>query len=680
MLLPDKMTKILIVGSKTRIKETIDILYGLEALQLIDFSSEEEGFTLGTPLPVASQASQRLLKLRSAEKELEVVDKTLTEKVLLSKIEDEVDDVLITLEAEITGAVESKSSILNRIHELDASKKALEPFTALPLDTDQYKGYQNLAVFTGTVRNDPTAEMKGALDRYELFISADAKFVAVFTAKAEAAEAQRVLMKQGFAEIPAPVGNGNPADSIKAIEEELEVLAGSLAEASEKINLLRKKYETFILASEEHLSIVVEKAEFPLRIGSTEHSFLIDGWVPQKSLVKVQQTLQSQLGDDVHLEPLEVAPRKEHIHPEEAHAGVSEAHIIETPPTKASVKKPVDMFSFLTELISTPSYGEIDPTIILAIVFPLFFGLMIGDVGYGVPFILLGILGLRKCKSDEWRTISTMLFFGGIWATVFGLFLFGDAFGMHLGSVWTVGPGQTLAQLKIQYPYGTELSWSSLTGTQLPNLGVLSKLHDVKLFLYISLWIGFAHLFLGFSIGVYNETVRHGFKHAFFHKVGWILILVGGAFMLLFVVDLLILNKPVGLDDLRLIIGLGLIIPGVAISLVGEGPLAILELPTLLSNVISYTRLAAIGMSKAGMALAFNMMAIQMIAPVGGVAIIAAILVFMVGHLMIFILAVITAGIHGIRLHYVEQFQKFYIGDGLKFNPLKVVRKYTTER
>jgi len=80
------------------------------------------------------------------------------------------------------------------------------------------------------------------------------------------------------------------------------------------------------------------------------------------------------------------------------------------------------------------------------------------------------------------------------------------------------------------------------------------------------------------------------------------------------------------------------------------------------------------------MALAFNMMAIEMIAPEGGVLIIAAILVFMVGHLMIFILAVIAAGIHGIRLHYVEQFQKFYIGGGLKFDPLKVVRKYTTER
>jgi V/A-type H+-transporting ATPase subunit I len=679
MLLPDKMTKILIVGSKTRIKETIDILYSLEALQPIDFSSEEEGFSLGSPLPVASEASQRLLKLRSAEKELEVVDKTLAEKILLSKIEDDIDDVLITLDAEISGSVESKAGIQNRIHELEAAKQALGPFTALPLDIDLYKGYESIAVLTGTARDDPSQSLK-TLDRYELFKSSDSKFIALFVAKAEAADAQRILSQNGFSEVAPPTGKGDPHNAMKATEAELEALAGSLAEASEKITILRKKHEAFILASEEHLSIVVEKAEFPLRIGSTEHSFLIDAWVPQKSLSKLQKAFQEQLGEEIHVEVLEEAPRKEHIHPEEVRAGVSEAHVVQTPPTKASVKSPVNMFSYLTELISTPKYGEIDPTIVIAVVFPLFFGLMVGDVGYGVPFILLGLLGLRKCRSDEWRTISTMLFFGGIWATTFGLFLFGEAFGMHFGPVWIVEPGQTLAQLKLEYPYGTELSWSTLTAMQLPSLGVLSKLHDVKMLLYISLWIGLIHLFLGFCIGIYNETIRHGFKHAFFHKVGWIMVLVGGAFLLLFIIDMLILNKPVGLDDLRALTGLGLIIPGVVISYIGEGPQAILELPTLLSNVISYTRLAAIGMSKAGMALAFNMLAIEMIAPAGGVAIIAAILVFMVGHLMIFILAVVAAGIHGIRLHYVEQFQKFFVGGGLKFNPLKVVRKYTTER
>jgi V/A-type H+-transporting ATPase subunit I len=104
-----------------------------------------------------------------------------------------------------------------------------------------------------------------------------------------------------------------------------------------------------------------------------------------------------------------------------------------------------------------------------------------------------------------------------------------------------------------------------------------------------------------------------------------------------------------------------------------------LELPGLMSNIVSYTRLTAIGMSKAGLALAFNSISIEMIAPGGGIMIVFALLVFIVGHLMIFIVAIISAGLHGIRLQYVEFFTKFYEGGGLKFNPLRIRRKYTTE-
>jgi len=671
MLLPEQMTKILIVGSKARFKETIDVLYRLEAVHPIDFSAEEEGFSLGTPLPTASEDSQKLLKLRSVEKDLEVVDKPMAEKIQTAKVESEVGEAIISLEAEIAGAVESKLRVHNRISELQNSKKLLEPFTQLSVDLDLYKGYGSIDVFTGIVRNDPTDDLTKAVDRFEIFKSSDGKFVALFVAKAESAKAQQILVTQGFTEIPVPAGKGDPQEAVKAIDSELEALGKSLADAVEKIAKLREKHEAFILASEEHLSIEVEKAEFPLRAGTTAHSFIVDAWVPQKSLAEVQKALREKMGEDVHVEVLEVALRKEHIHPEEVHAGVSEEHVVGTPPTKTDAKKPVGFFSFFTELISTPRYGEIDPTIIIAITFPLFFGLMVGDIGYGIPFIVLGALGLRRCTTPEWRTIATMLFFGGIWATLFGFFLFGEAYGMHFGVMGTVDA---------THPFGSELTWSSMLQTELPHLGFLSKLTDVKLILYITVWIGFAHLLLGYLIGMFNETKRHGFRHAFFHKFGWIMILGAGAFLLLFIVDVLILNKPVGIDDPRFILGIALILPGIAIAYLGEGGQAMLELPALLSNVISYTRIAAIGMSKAGIALAFNMIAIEMIAPMGGVLIIAAIAIFVVGHLMVFILAVISAGIHGIRLHYVELFQKFFVGGGLKFNPLRIVRKYTIER
>lgn len=675
MLLPEKMTKVLIAGSKDKLKDTTDVLYSVESVHPIDFSPDEEGFSLGAPLPSASDASQKLLKLRAAEKDLEIEEKATKDKIEVSRVYGELNQALAAIDTDLAKAVEGKNAVQGRIHDLENQKKLLEPFQGLPVNLELYRGYKALAVFSGSVRNDPEAQLVQALKRFEVFKSKDGKFVAVFVAREEAAEAQRVLVQNGFTEVPAPAGTGSPAEVAKGIDEESARLHKSLEEANTSLDKLRKQHEALILASDEELSIQVEKAEFPLRVGTSEHAFVVDAWVPAKSVDALKAAVSSKCGESVSVEALETVPRREHLHPEEAHGGAASAHVLEEPPTNVVQKKPLSFFSYLTELINTPKYGEIDPTNVIAITFPLFFGLMVGDVGYGIPFMLLGALGLRKCRSQEWRTISTMLLFGGVWATIFGMFLFGEAFGMHFSPQWV--PTTTS---HVDYPYGNELSWSSMLHMNLPQIGIISKLNNVKLFLYATIWIGFAHLALGYAIGIYNETIRHGFKHAFFHKIGWTMILIGGAFLFSWIIDLLILNLPVGVTDPRFIISMVLIIPGIAISFKGEGGAAILELPALMSNVVSYTRLAAIGMSKAGMALAFNMIAIEMIAPAGGIMIIFAMLIFMLGHLMIFILAVISAGIHGIRLHYVELFQKFFEGGGLAFNPLKIVRKYTSER
>jgi V/A-type H+-transporting ATPase subunit I len=73
------------------------------------------------------------------------------------------------------------------------------------------------------------------------------------------------------------------------------------------------------------------------------------------------------------------------------------------------------------------------------------------------------------------------------------------------------------------------------------------------------------------------------------------------------------------------------------------------------------------------------MIAIEMLAPMGGIGVIFGIVIFIVGQLTVLILAIISAGIHGIRLHYVELFQKFYTGGGTMYNPIRIVSKYTSE-
>ena len=683
MLLPEEITKILVVGSKDKLKETIDVLYSVESVHPIDFSSEEEGFSLGSPLPVASDASVKLLKLRALEKDMELEATEVGGKVEVARIEKDLDGAIAALSEELTATAAEKNALIAKVHDLENLRKQLEPFATLPIDLEMYRGFSSLTVFTGLVKINPQEELAKTLKSYELFLSPDENFLALFVAKAEANEAQRILVQNGYNELPAPQGKGSPEQAIAAADSEISALNAKVVAAEGKIAELREKYKTFMLASDEELSIKVEKAELPLRMGTTGHAFVLDAWVPAKSVTVLEKALADRIGNDCHMEVLETVPRRTHLHPEEAQTGAAKEHVLEEPPSKLSPGKTVGRFSYLTELISVPKYNELDPTNILSITFPLFFGLMVGDVAYGVAFTALGFVGLRKCKSSEWRVIATMLFFGGLWATLFGIVLFGEAFGMHFGPQWVLEGGMSLEELKALYPLGNELSWSSMLGTALPEIGYLSKLHDVKMLLFMTIFIGVAHIGLGYVLGIYNKNKQHGAKDAFMEKAGWILVLVGLFLIMLYIVDMMI--QPIGwmgfpFLEYYLYIGIGLMLPGIAIAYLSEGGGAILELPSLLSNILSYTRLAAIGMSKAGMALAFNMIAIEMLAPAGGIMIVFAILVFMVGHLTIFILAVISAGLHSVRLHYVELFTKFYTGGGLKFSPLRIVRKYTTER
>jgi V/A-type H+-transporting ATPase subunit I len=128
-----------------------------------------------------------------------------------------------------------------------------------------------------------------------------------------------------------------------------------------------------------------------------------------------------------------------------------------------------------------------------------------------------------------------------------------------------------------------------------------------------------------------------------------------------------------------LAIGGAILIVGVISCFPKEGAQAILELPGIVGNILSYTRLAAIGMSKAGMALAFNYIAIIMMwNQIGGIGgIIAGCVVLVIGHLMIWVLAILSAGLHALRLQYVESMNKFFTGGGVLFAPLAMIRKKT---
>jgi V/A-type H+-transporting ATPase subunit I len=208
----------------------------------------------------------------------------------------------------------------------------------------------------------------------------------------------------------------------------------------------------------------------------------------------------------------------------------------------------------------------------------------------------------------------------------------------------------------------------------------------VKLLLLITLFIGVAHIFLGLIIGFRNTVVEHDLKHAIFAKGSWMMILIGGVAVIAKLMPAMMSKSPIPLSDPVLVGGLVLGLIGIILLIKGEGFISILELPTLLSNVLSYSRILAIGLSSAGIALAVNTLAMNLFIRPNGVLLgkgillaLVGVVILFIGHLINLLLGILGPGIHSLRLQYVEFFTKFYEGGGKKYTPFGYNRKYTEE-
>lgn len=300
-----------------------------------------------------------------------------------------------------------------------------------------------------------------------------------------------------------------------------------------------------------------------------------------------------------------------------------------------------------------PSKADIDPTPIMSFFYYFFFGMMLSDAGYGLLLALGAWLLIKKCKPEKSmeNTLRLFIYCGistVIWGIIFGSF-FGDA-------IWVIS--------------------DVFFGKKLPPWPINPMNQAIELFI-VSLAMGFVVILTGLIAKFFNTIRNEGIVSAIFETGSWIIILLGIAAIAVGIFINIGILTTVGaaaaIVGALLVVSNGVRLKGIGGILSGLGGLY--DITSYISDLMSFSRLMALGLTTAAMGQVFNLLGSMGGRSIGGA--LGMFIIFTVGHLLSFALNALGAYVHTLRLQYVELFGKFYEGGGKPFKPFAHKSKYT---
>jgi len=415
---------------------------------------------------------------------------------------------------------------------------------------------------------------------------------------------------------------------LKKIEKEL---ISQLADVAEEGLEMSRYCGDYWLILKERLGAMISAI-------STEDVLIWSFWLPTESLPEVVKAVKifESLTDFTAVEPDED----------------------EQPPTLLKNPRWTVCMEPLTLMYGTPTYGRIDPTTLMAPFFFLFLGMCFGDAGYGL--LLSGILGyflVRHNLPPTLRKFCTLMLVGMVCAVVYGV-ISGSFFGDSIDS----------------FPF-----LSFLVPIK-DRLQILDAMNNPMLLLAISLSLGFVQIMFGLCIAMYENWKRGNRVAALADQGGWIIFICG---LLLYGLGVAgAITGPVAeLTKFAAIAGAVILVATQGRekpSMFGKlfsGVLSLYNITGYLGDVLSYSRLLALGLGSAAIGMVLNLLA-TLLAGIPYVGIVLAVAVFVLGHLFSIAINLLGAFIHSLRLQYVEFFGKFYDANGRDFSPLSNKTQY----
>lgn len=576
-------------------------------------------------------------------------------EMTLSGIRDYVPKAVETTDA-IEELMHQETRLLAEREKAVSMRTSLEPWTALTVPMDSVKNTPRVHYFIGLCASKDVQRVREQEYLEAEFLSESATVPTILACREDDTRAvQNFLKTIDWQDYVFPKLPGTPREAIESLDRRIAEIDEQYAEAQKQLESHGEAIETLQNALDAE-TIDADRMNARGELGYTAHAFVMEGWVREDEVEQTEQAIKS----------------------------VTDAYSFETrdpidgeePPSVVKNSKFVKPFEEVQTLYSRPAYGTIDGTPYMTPFYILLFGLMLSDTGYGILLMLGSLLYIKKKKPTGMSAgISRVLFWGGLSTIVWGV-LTGSFFGITRtdtsGGVFTI-IGQFFDRIGI-FP-----AWIDPMQNSMAMLGLCFGL-------------GILHIVAGYIVGAVDKFGKGDWQGAVFDQISWVLITLGLVIGFLPAITSMA-GTPIALPKAVTIPALIAAAAGALMVVLFKGrekknPLkrltsglgGLYDITGVLSDILSYARLFALGIATGVIGQVFNMLSNMLtgssnivLAILGAVLCIALVIAL---HTFNVAINALGAFVHCARLQYVEFYGKFYESGGKEFKPLSYNTKH----
>jgi V/A-type H+-transporting ATPase subunit I len=659
------MQRIYICALKKDRKRILEFLQRKEVVEIREMLSEDNIFKrMDTAASVASLNKN----VTTAKEALAILNKYSPEKSSPLSMFAGRNEISYEQYGEFYAKHENTVKIANRISEvpkqiaelkaeiikLKTQKELLRPWVNLDIPFN-FTGTKHTAAFIGTL---PTGiDIEGIYSALADNMPVDVDIISttkeqtsifVICEKKKSEEVYNSLRNIGFSHVQSS-SSKVPSEQIRIIDEEIAKAESEIVKIEEAMKAY-DEYREDIRFLQDFDTMRASKYEVLNHIYQSNNVIMITGYVPENTSSKLKFELEKDFDAAIDFEE----PSEEEDVPV----------LLKNKGFAAPVEGIIDSFSL-------PGKGEVDPTTAVSIFYYMLFGLMLSDAAYGAIIAFACgflLLKFRRTMDYSWKNTLKMYFYCGL-ATIF----WGVMFGSYFGDIVDVASATFLGKK-----------------VTIPPLWFFPVKEPMRMLVF-SMALGIIHLFAALGMKMIQCIKNKDFKAIIYDVVFWYLLLTGSVMVLLSMemfIDIVQLNfiLPESAGNVG---GVLAIIGSAGIVLTNgresrnpfkrflKGLYALYGITGYLSDVLSYSRLLALGLATGVICSVINQMAGMAAGSIGGAAgIIVFVIVCILGHLLNIAINALGAYVHTNRLHYVEFFSKFYEGGGRKFQPFGIKTKY----